>query len=90
MNQTNKKGKQVSSYRRLHPVKNENGIWIVGSRLIRFNPMSPDNTPQRLIPSKHPATRIMMWDAHVACKHHGRDSTLARFRQNIGPHMEAK
>ena len=81
MNQTNKKGKQVSSYRRLHPVKNENGIWIVGSRLIRFNPMSPDNTPQSLIPSKHPATRIMMWDAHVACKHHGRDSTLARFRQ---------
>ena len=80
MKQTNTRGKQVSMYVRLHPVQNENGVWIVGSRLNRFNPMSPDSLPQRLIPSKHPATRIMMWDAHRACKHRGRDSTLARFR----------
>ena len=76
-----KRGKEGGSYSRLHPVKDELGLWIVGSRLVRYNPMTPESRPQKLIPSKHPVAKLMMKDAHRDCRHHGRDATLARFRQ---------
>ena len=42
--------------------------------------MTPDSSLQRLLPSKHPATRLFMERAHQAGGHRGRDATLARFR----------
>lgn len=81
MNRKSSRGKQCGLYTRLHPMKDNSGIWIVGSRLVRYNPMTPDNQPQKLMPSKHPVTELLMGDAHKDCKHRGRDSTLARFRQ---------
>ena len=75
-------GKQGGIYARLNPIKDNDGMWIVGSRLVRYNPMTPDNQPQKLVPSKHHVTKLLMMEAHRACIHRGRDATLARFRLN--------
>ena len=66
----------------LKPVQDASGIWVVGERLTRYNAMTPDSSLQRLLPSKHPATRLFMQRAHQAGGHRGRDTTLARFRMH--------
>ena len=76
--QTPSKGR----YKQLKPVLNEQGLWVIGGRLTDYNPFTPDSvdSPQYLLPSDHPYTRLAMVAAHVECGHRGRDSTLARFR----------
>lgn len=72
-----KKGK----FARLHPVKTEEGVWIVGSRLVRHNPLtSIKSHVQWILPSTHPFTNLAFRQAHVDSLHRGRDATLARFR----------
>jgi hypothetical protein len=66
---------------RLNPTK-INGKWVVGKRLV-FNPMAMDNVPQRLLPTKHPLTVLIMKQAHTQTIHGGRDSTLAKFRHRF-------
>ena len=66
-------------YAKLKPVQDASGIWVVGDR---YNTMTPDSSLQRLLPSKHPATRLFMQHAHQAGGHRGRDATLARFRMH--------
>ena len=70
-------------YSRLNPVQDETGVWIVGNRLIRHNPLSvtPTSLPA-LLPYDHPITRILIQEAHEQSGHRGRDVTLAKFRQN--------
>ena len=75
---SSKKGHE-GRYAKLKPVQNASGIWVVGERLTRYNAMTPDSSLQRLLPSKHPATRLFMERAHQAGGHRGRDTTLARF-----------
>jgi hypothetical protein len=69
-------------YARLKPVLNREGIWVVGGRMTRRNPLTelPGDDPQILLPSEHAYTRQLMTDAHIDCGHGGRDATLARFR----------
>ena len=43
--------------------------------------MTPDASLQKLLPTRHPVTRLFMKRAHKDCGHRGRDPTLARFRQ---------
>jgi hypothetical protein len=74
---------EANKYRSLHPVKNQEGLWIVGTRLLRYNPMTPDSEPQILMPNDHYVTHLYMRDAHVSGGHRGRDSSLARFRQRF-------
>jgi len=64
----------------LNPFKNAEGMWFVGSRLTRCNPMTPDSNPQKLLAYHHPATRLFMQDAHQH-GHRGRNGTLAKFRE---------
>lgn len=73
--------KKKGKYSQLHPVKTEDGVWIVGSRLIRHNPMTSIKThTQWIIPSSHPYTALALRQAHTDSFHRGRDATLARFR----------
>jgi len=74
--------KKRGRYKQLHPVKNEQGIWVVGNRLSRHNPLSgPLNSkPQALLCANHPFTQLLMVDAHKESGHRGRDGTLSRFR----------
>lgn len=74
---------ESGKYRSLNPVKAESGLWVVGSRLQRHNPMTPDSEPQFLLPTHHHVTTLYMRDAHVSGGHRGRDGTLARFRQKF-------
>ena len=76
---SSKKGNR-GHYAKLKPIQDASGIWVVGDRLTRYNAMTPDSSLQRLLPSKHPATRLFMQRAHQAGGHRGRDATLARFR----------
>ena len=82
LNKKNKKGKCGGRYANLRPVLNDEGIYVVGHRLQRFNPMTPENKPQMLMPTKHKGTILKMKQAHEDCFHRARDSTLARFRQS--------
>ena len=66
-------------FAKLRPAQINTGLWVVGRRLTRFNPMTDDGTLQKLLPTNHPATRLFMKRAHQA-GHRGRDATLARFR----------
>ena len=43
--------------------------------------MTPDNMLERLLPTHHHLTRLLMDRAHEKSGHRGRDGTLARFRQ---------
>jgi len=63
----------------LKPVLNAEGLWVIGARL-STNPMTLENDPQYLLPSKHAGTKLFMMLAHKECGDRGRDSTLARFR----------
>ena len=59
------------------------GIWVVGSRMSRYNPLSGDENLPILLPNKHYVTKLVMQDAHVRTGHRGRDATLARFREKF-------
>ncbi|RUA05209.1 MAG: hypothetical protein DSY43_05115, partial [Gammaproteobacteria bacterium] len=73
-----KKGKG-GRYANLKPTQEENGLWVVGERLSRYNAMTPDSSLQKLLPACHRATRLLMERAHRN-GHRGRDATLALFR----------
>ena len=72
-------------YSHLAPVVDEKGLWVVGLRMSRYNPMTNPLTdrPQILLPCDSRLTYLLMRDAHVDCGHRGRDSTLARFHQKF-------
>ena len=55
-------------------------IWVTGGRVSLHSPLSPDSTPLRLLPPRHPLTKHLMIKAHVESGHGGRDATIARFR----------
>lgn len=67
-------------YAALSPAMGNDGLWVVGSRLSRFNPMTPESEAQVLLPSNHVITRLLMTQAHESSGHRGRDATLCRFR----------
>ena len=73
---------QQNKFRNLNPTQ-RNGLWVVGTRLQSFNPMTPDSEPQVLLPSNHHVTLLLMKEAHSSGGHRGRDGTLARFRQRF-------
>ena len=58
-------------YGQLKPVQDASGIWVVGERLTMYNAMTADSSLQRLLPSKHPATRLFMQHAHQTGGHRG-------------------
>ena len=69
-------------YSRLHPVQDSDGVWVVGNRLIRNNPMTTQlPVLPALLPDDHPLTATLLHDSHVKSGHRGRDVTLATFRQ---------
>lgn len=71
-------------YTRLRPVQDGEGAWVIGGRMSVHNPLSggcPD-MPQKLLPTDHPYTKLLMSQAHVDSCHRGRDATLARFRHS--------
>ena len=72
-------GKVGGNFQMLKPTKVDD-TWVVGTRLT-YNPMVPENEPQKLLPAKHPVTKLLMVKAHREGSHRGRDATLARFRQ---------
>ena len=72
--------KKNGQYHTLRPVLDVDGLWVVGRRLRNNNVMSADSTLQKLLPTCHPGTRLLMDRAHRE-GHRGRDATLARFRQ---------
>ena len=78
---TDRKGRQGGRYASLNPASDENGYYVIGRRLIDRNPMTPDASPQKLIPTRHPLTRLFMERAHKESGHRSRDVTLAHFRQ---------
>ena len=69
-------------FAKLKPVQDASGIWVVGERLTRYNAMTQDSSLQRLLSSKHPATRLFKQRADQAGGHRGRDATLAQFRMH--------
>ena len=77
--------KKRGKYSRLNPVLNpDSGIWEVGLRLGKHNPMFliPGSEPQKLLDPSHFVTKLLMKQAHADGGHRGRDATLARFRQS--------
>ena len=75
--------KAKSRFAKLVPVQNSRGLWCVGKRLIRANPMSRQCELQILLPNDHYFTELLIMQAHVDGGHRGRDSTLARFRNEF-------
>ena len=75
--------KKKGMYSRLHPVLDDRGLWVIGSRLKRHNPMTPESDPQILLPCGNYVAHLLMKEAHELGGHRGRDSTLARFRQRF-------
>ena len=72
-------------YSRLNPVLNpDTGIWEVGYRLGKHNPMfiTPGSEGQKILDPSHLVTKLLMKQAHDESGHRGRDPTLARFRQS--------
>ena len=64
----------------LNPVRGEDGYYVVGQRL-KVNPITPDASLHKLLPTHHRLTHLLMDRAHKECGHRGRDAALARFRQ---------
>ena len=81
MAKTDHKRRKGGRYASLNPGEDESGHFVVGQRLKNRNPMTPDASLQKLLPTRHPVTRLFMKRAHKDCGHRGRDPTLARFRQ---------
>ena len=65
-------------FKTLMPV-NQNGIWVIGTRIAHTSPLTPENKPQVLLPPKNPLTYMLMRESHSK-GHPGRDGTLAKFR----------
>ena len=80
---------QVSNkYRSLNPKRNDKGIFVIGTRMSRHNPMNPEGQLQTLLPTKHTVTKMLMREAHEK-GHLGRDATLAKFREHFWtPHAD--
>ena len=72
------KGLRGGRYEALNPFKDEGGYYVVGRRLKVKNPMTPNNTLQRLLPTHHHLTRLLMDCAYKESGHRGRDGTLAQ------------
>ena len=68
-------------FRKLAPMKDEEGIWRVGSRLRNFVPFTKDSNMPQILPTKHRATLLLMRLAHQFA-HSGQDGTLSRFHTN--------
>lgn len=81
MAKTDHKGRKGGRYACLNPGRDESGHFVIGQRLKNRNPMTPDASLQKLLPTHHPVSRLFMERAHRKCGHRGRDPTLARFRQ---------
>ena len=81
MKKTDRKGRQGGRYASLNPTVDGDGFHVIGSRLRNKNPMTPDASLQRLLPTRHPLTRLLMVRAHKECGHRGRDAILAHFRR---------
>lgn len=80
LEKTSKNGATGGKYGALKPLKNDSGLWVVGSRVAHLNPMTPDSSPQKLLSYDHPVTKLIMRNAHEN-GHYGRNGTLAKFRQ---------
>ena len=83
MEKTDLKGRQGGRYASLNPNKDEDGYYVIGQRLANKNPMTPDASLQKLMPTQHHLTRLFMERAHKECAHRGRDATLAYFRRKF-------
>ena len=80
MQQSQDSGKEKSRYRSLNPMMGPEGLWVIGARLVRFNPMTSDHNSQILLPTQHALTKLLMKETHER-GHLGRDGTLAKFRE---------
>ena len=78
---TDREGRQGGRYASLNLGRDEEGYYVIGRRLENKNPMTPDSALQKLMPTRHPLTRLFMDRAHKECGHRGRDATLAYFRR---------
>ena len=76
LKKSSNKGGRGGRYAKLRPVLDVNGMWVVGERLTRYNTMTPDSSPQKLLPNQNPATRLFMQRAHQGGQ---------RTRHNLGP-----
>ena len=65
-------------FRKLAPVKDDDGVWRVGSRLRNFVPFTHDGKMPKILPTHHQVTRLIMQTAHQF-SHAGLDGTLSRF-----------
>ena len=80
LQQSQDSGTEKSRYRSLNPMMGPEGVWVIGARLVRFNPMTSDDNPQILLPTEHALTKLLMKEAHER-GHLGIDGTLAKFRE---------
>ena len=76
LKKSSNKGGRGGRYVKLRPVLDVNGMWLVGERLTRYNTMTPDSSPQKLLPNQNTATRLFMQRAHQGGQ---------RTRRNLGP-----
>ena len=65
-------------FRKLAPVKDQEGVWRVGSRLRNYVPFTEDSEMPKILPTNHRTTLLLMRSAHQF-SHSGQDGTLARF-----------
>ena len=65
-------------FRRLAPVKDEKGVWRVGSRLRNLVPFTLDAKMPKILPTHNRVTLLIMRWCHKFC-HSGLDGTLSRF-----------
>ena len=65
-------------FRKLAPLKDQEGIWRVGSRLRNFVPFTKDSNMPQILPTQHRSTLLLMLLAHQF-SHSGQDGTLSRF-----------
>ena len=76
--------KRKGSFTKLRPLLTDEGIWVVGGRLTHRESVSSIKThTPALLPTDHPVTKLAMARAHVDSGHRGRDTTLARFREEF-------
>ena len=58
MAKTDHKGRKGGHYASLNPGKDESGHFVIGQRLKNRNPMTPDASLQKLLPTLHPAQTL--------------------------------
>ena len=71
---------RVVDVKALDQVRDEDGYYVVGQRL-KVNPMNPDASLHKLLPTHYQLTDLLMDRAHKECGHRGCDAVLARFGQ---------